>query len=82
MNNSNRPVLSQSFFTGSGELIPETRTYKTKLPPFFSNLLPEGHLRTSIPTGGVGGDWIVKLPLKILPRFLKMNGLCYIWQKR
>ncbi len=62
LNNSNRPVLSQSFFTGSGELIPETRTYKTKVPPFFSNLLPEGHLRTSIPAGGVGGDWIVKLP--------------------
>jgi serine/threonine-protein kinase HipA len=45
LNDPGRPVLSQSFFTGSGELTTETRTTRTKLPPFFSNLLPEGHLR-------------------------------------
>jgi serine/threonine-protein kinase HipA len=52
LNDPNRPVLSQSFITGSGEIIPETRTYKTKLPPFFSNLLPEGHLRTYLAKRG------------------------------
>ena len=45
LNNLDRPLLSQSFFTRSGDLIPETKTTQTKLPPFFSNLLPEGHLR-------------------------------------
>lgn len=62
LNDSNRPVLSQSFFTGSGELIPETRTYKAKLPPFFSNLLPEGHLRTYLAKrGGVKSSREFKL---------------------
>lgn len=45
LNDSNRPVLSQSFFTRSGGLIPESKIVQTKLPPFFSNILPEGHLR-------------------------------------
>ena len=45
LNDPERPVLSQSFITGSGELLPETKTTRVKLPPFFSNLLPEGHLR-------------------------------------
>jgi len=40
-----RAVLSQSFLTPSGEVIPETKIVQTKLPAFFSNLLPEGHLR-------------------------------------
>lgn len=62
LNDSKRPVLSQSFFTGSGEIIPETRTYKTKLPPFFSNLLPEGHLRTYLAKrGGVKSSREFKL---------------------
>ncbi len=52
LNDLNRPVLSQSFFTAAGEITPETRTYKTKLPPFFSNLLPEGHLRTYLAKRG------------------------------
>ena len=52
LNNPDRPVLSQSFFAGSGELIPETSTYRTKLPPFFSNLLPEGQLRTYLAKRG------------------------------
>jgi len=62
LNDPNHPVLSQSFFTGSGGLIPETRTYKTKLPPFFSNLLPEGHLRTYLAKrGGVKSSREFKL---------------------
>ncbi len=52
LHDPNRPVLSQSFISGTGELIPETRIYKAKLPPFFSNLLPEGHLRTYLAQRG------------------------------
>jgi len=49
---ASRPVLSQSFVTPYGGLIPETQTTKIKLPPFFSNLLPEGHLRTYLAARG------------------------------
>ncbi len=52
LNDPNRPVLSQSFFTRSGDLIPESKTVQTKLPPFFSNLLPEGHLRDYLAARG------------------------------
>lgn len=45
LNAPSRPVLSQSFFRPSGELIPESKSSAGKLPPFFSNLLPEGHMR-------------------------------------
>ncbi|MBZ6078909.1 type II toxin-antitoxin system HipA family toxin [Microvirga puerhi] len=41
-----RSTLSLSFYTGSGSLITETRPTQTVLPPFFSNLLPEGHMRS------------------------------------
>lgn len=40
-----RPVLSQSYGTASGALRQETRPMRTKLPAWFSNLLPEGRLR-------------------------------------
>ena len=43
--NSNRPILSQSFISKTGELIPQTKPTRIRLHPFFSNLLPEGHLR-------------------------------------
>jgi len=43
-----KPILSQSFFDKSGDIITETKIVQTKLPPFFSNLLPEGHLREYI----------------------------------
>ncbi len=52
LNDVNRPVLSQSFFTQTGGIIPETKTTQTRLPPFFSNLLPEGHLRTYLAARG------------------------------
>jgi serine/threonine-protein kinase HipA len=45
LNAASRPVLSQSFFKPSGKIIPECRSSAGKLPPFFSNLLPEGHMR-------------------------------------
>lgn len=40
----NPPILSLSFKTSSGGMIAPTRPVKTRLPSFFSNLLPEGHL--------------------------------------
>lgn len=38
-------TLSLSFKDQSGELITEVRPTRTRAPPFFSNLLPEGALR-------------------------------------
>ncbi len=40
-----RPTLSLSFKDDHGGLLTKFRPYQTKLPPFFSNLLPEGPLR-------------------------------------
>jgi serine/threonine-protein kinase HipA len=41
----NRPTVSLSFRNRSGGLITTARPVRRRLPPFFSNLLPEGHLR-------------------------------------
>ena len=41
-----RPTLSLSFKGQGGALVTTPRTYRARVPPFFSNLLPEGHLRT------------------------------------
>ena len=43
---SQRPTLGLRFKDRYGRLITEFRPYKIKLMPFFSNLLPEGVLRT------------------------------------
>ena len=40
-----RPTLSLSYKGQSGGLVMPTRAVTTRLPTFFSNLLPEGHLR-------------------------------------
>lgn len=40
-----RPTLGLRFKDRFGDRITEFRPYKMKLMPFFSNLLPEGHLR-------------------------------------
>ncbi len=40
-----RPTLSLSFKGSTGGLVTQTRTTGRRVPPFFSNLLPEGHLR-------------------------------------
>ena len=42
---SNRPILSLSFKTTDGGVASEPRPTRVRVPPFFSNLLPEGHLR-------------------------------------
>ncbi len=52
LNAASRPVLSQSFFRPSGDLIPESKSSSGKLPPFFSNLLPEGTMRTYLAQRG------------------------------
>src|SRR5262249_37024147 len=41
-----RPTLSLSFKGQAGRLVTVARPISRRLPPFFSNLLPEGHLRT------------------------------------
>jgi serine/threonine-protein kinase HipA len=43
---NNRATLSLSFKDIYGGLDTETKPTQTKVPVFFSNLLPEGHLRT------------------------------------
>jgi serine/threonine-protein kinase HipA len=45
IDDAERPTLSLSFRTASGVLIPQSKQTQTRLPPFFSNLLPEGALR-------------------------------------
>ena len=39
-----RPTLSLSFKDAMGDLITDVRRTRTRLPSFFSNLLPEGAL--------------------------------------
>lgn len=48
----NRQVLSQCYYAADRTLLRETRAYSSKLPPFFSNLLPEGSLRDYIAKAG------------------------------
>lgn len=43
--NPSRPTLSLSFKDTDGKLITDIKTTQTRLPPFFSNLLPEGELK-------------------------------------
>lgn len=49
---ANRPVLSLSFYDAYRALITNTRPVTRRLPPFFSNLLPEGALRQFIAERG------------------------------
>jgi serine/threonine-protein kinase HipA len=45
IDDANRPTLSLSFKGQAGGLVIPTRPVTARLPVFFSNLLPEGHLR-------------------------------------
>jgi serine/threonine-protein kinase HipA len=49
---ANRPVLSLSFYDAYRNPIPDVRPVTRRLPPFFSNLLPEGTLRQFIAERG------------------------------
>jgi serine/threonine-protein kinase HipA len=42
---ANRPTLSLSFLDARDEVITAPQEVTARVPPFFSNLLPEGHLR-------------------------------------
>ena len=42
----NRPILGLSFLDDQGGIIEEQRVTTRKAPPYFANLLPEGHLRS------------------------------------
>jgi serine/threonine-protein kinase HipA len=46
IDDSNRPSLSLSFKGQGGGVVSSVRPVSHRLPSFFSNLLPEGHLRT------------------------------------
>lgn len=46
INNPDRATLSLSVKDTFGQLLADFQPYRIKLMPFFSNLLPEGHLRT------------------------------------
>ncbi|PCI48065.1 MAG: kinase [Alphaproteobacteria bacterium] len=46
----NRPALSLSYKDIYGELITDRDAVQARLEPFFSNLLPEGHLREYLAT--------------------------------
>jgi serine/threonine-protein kinase HipA len=48
----NRPVLSLSFYDAYRTLRTEVRPVTRRLPPFFSNLLPEGQMRQYIAEHG------------------------------
>jgi serine/threonine-protein kinase HipA len=48
----NRPVLSLSLYDAYRNLVPNVRPVTRRLPPFFSNLLPEGALRQFIAERG------------------------------
>lgn len=53
----NRPVLSLGFKAADGSLVETARPTRVRLPPFFSNLLPEAHLRQYLAArGGVHPD--------------------------
>lgn len=55
--NPGRPTLSLFYKGEDGGLIDEARVYSHRLPPFFSNLLPEGDLRRYvIAQAGLKGD--------------------------
>lgn len=45
INRQDRPTVSLSFKDRFGELITDPQWTQTRLPPFFSNLLPEGYMR-------------------------------------
>jgi serine/threonine-protein kinase HipA len=50
--NPARPTLSLSFKTASGGITAAARPTRLKVPPYFSNLLPEGHLREYLAARG------------------------------
>ncbi len=52
LGNAERPTLSLSFKTADGRVASSPRPTRTRVAPFFSNLLPEGHLRAYLAQKG------------------------------
>ncbi len=52
LHDAERPTLSLSFKTVDGRVATSSRPTRTRVAPFFSNLLPEGHLRTYLAERG------------------------------
>jgi serine/threonine-protein kinase HipA len=49
---NDRPTLGLGFKAADGGLVEQTRPTRVRLPPFFSNLLPEAHLREYLAARG------------------------------
>jgi serine/threonine-protein kinase HipA len=47
-----RPILSLGYKASDGGLLEDSRPTRVRLPPFFSNLLPEAHLRDYLAARG------------------------------
>ncbi|MGJ5818705.1 type II toxin-antitoxin system HipA family toxin [Paludibaculum fermentans] len=62
LDDSNRPLLSLGFKSSGGGLVTRAHPTRRRLPPFFSNLLPEGALRTYL-AAKVGVDPEREFPL-------------------
>lgn len=76
-----RPTLSLSYKTASGDIRAAKRPTRTKVPPFFSNLLPEGPLREYLArVGGVNAErefcllWLLGEDLPGAVRVTPMDG--------
>lgn len=72
------PVLSQSFYRPDGSLISESKATRAQLAPFFSNLLPEGHMRDYLAErGGIKSTnefGLLQLLGKDLPGAVRVTG--------
>lgn len=52
-----RSLLSLCFLDSAGNLLTDVKSVRSRLPPFFSNLLPEGHMREYLAQqAGVSSD--------------------------
>ena len=68
-----RPVLSLGFKDHLGGLITDFSTTQTRLLPFFSNLLPEGHMRTYL-AQRAGGESRPRVLPALGPRYGPAGG--------
>jgi serine/threonine-protein kinase HipA len=72
-----RPTLSLSFKDAFGELITDLKPRRVRVPPFFSNLLPEGALREYLAKkAGVNAErefFLLWMPGQNLPGAITMT---------
>lgn len=77
-----RPTLSLGYKAADGGLIEDARPTHVRLPPFFSNLLPEAHLREYLAArGGIHPDreyfllWLLGADLPGALRVRSLDGI-------